>query len=228
MSLFDINTDLIAANLTPVKKRIGAYLGWHKVLLKALQFSADSVFGTYRNGNAAADWDVLTAYNVGEHVKWTNKSIYECWVATTAGIEPSDADYWVLVQDKFVGVIPRSKYNCERLLFEYVLNEWFGTTFVNSPGASDIYIAVASPSIDFIVGATEATSSTAIYDDTTLYAIDYVPEANPLYDTEAFIIYLPSAVWTALGSTNDDRDNAVRNIADLYVFAGLTYVILTY
>ena len=228
MAIYDFNTDLFAENMLPPLKRIGRYLAWMKVLLKPLQFIRDALFGTYRDGNSAADWNVLSCYSVGDQVKYIDKAIYECWVASTAGILPTNTDYWVKVQGKFVGIVPRSKYNSQRLLLEWVLNEWFGTTFVNTPGASDIYLDIAGTRIeDFIVGVTEAESSTAVYQNGD--ATSFVEAQNPSYLNEInFEIRIQLAVWTALGSTNDDRDNTIRAIADLYVLAGIKYTIVTY
>jgi len=228
MAIFDFNTDLFANNMMPPLKRIGRYLAWMKVLLKPLQFIRDALFGTYRDGNSAADWNVLSSYSVGNQVKYIDKAIYQCWIASTAGILPTNTDYWVKVQDKFVGIVPRSKYNSQRLLLEWVLNEWFGTTFVNSPSSSDIYISTNSNGIaDFIVGLTETESSSAVYANGD--AISYVQAQNPTFSAEYnFRIYVPVADWTALASTPTDRDNMIRAIADLYVLAGIKYEIVTY
>lgn len=228
MAIYDFNTDLYAENMLPPLKRIGRYLAWMKVLLKPMQFIRDALFGTYRDGNTAGDWDVLATYAVGDQVRYIDKAVYECWVATTAGIVPTDTDYWVKVQDKFVGIVPRSKYNSQVLVLEWVLNEWFGTTFVNQVGASDIYISNASnTNNDFIVGVTESQSSSAVYQNGD--AVSFVQAQNPVYSNQLnFRIHIPVAVWTALASTDDDRDNTVKAIADLYVLAGVRYVIDTY
>lgn len=227
MAIYDLDTNVLAAQLTPSKKRLARYLAWHKVLLKPLQYLRDMLFGTYANGNTAADWDVLLAYSVGDQVKYTDKAVYQCWVATTAGILPTDADYWFRVQDNFVGAIPRAKYNAQRIVFEWALNEWFGTTFSQPPSVSDIYISDTGNSLDdFVVGVNESESSSAVYQNGD--AVSFVQAQNPTYSQPQFTINIPVAVWTALGATNDDRDNVVRNIADLYVYAGITYTITTY
>jgi hypothetical protein len=203
-------------------------LAWAKVLLKPLQFIRDALFGTYRDGNAAANWSNATNYSVGDQVKYIDKAIYQCWVASTAGILPTNTDYWVKVQDKFVGIVPRSKYNSQTLLLEWVLNEWFGTTFVNSVGSSDIYISsVSNTNQDFIVGVTESQSSSAVYQNGD--ADSFVQAQNPAFSGQLnFRIFIPVLDWTALALTDDDRDNTVRAIADLYVLAGIQYTIVPY
>ena len=134
-----INTDNFAINFLPSKKRKTIFVAFAKVLLKPLQILYNTIFGTFKNGNTAADWSNATAYVVGQQVKYVDKANYQCWVAHTNKI-PTDTAYWFKIQDKFVGIEPRMKYNAQHLLFEWLLNEWFGTTFVNTPGASDIYI----------------------------------------------------------------------------------------
>jgi hypothetical protein len=108
------------------------------------------------------------------------------------------------------------------------LNEWFGTTFVNSVGSSDIYISsVSNTNQDFIVGVTESQSSSAVYQNGD--ADSFVQAQNPSFSGQLnFRIFIPVLDWTALALTNDDRDNTVRAIADLYVLAGIQYTIVPY
>jgi hypothetical protein len=121
------------------------------------------MFGTFKDGNTAVDWVTATSYAVGDQVKYSDKAVYQCWVANTGEL-PTNTDFWFKIQDKFVGIEPRCKYNAQHLLFEWALNEWFGTTFVNVPGASDIYIDnFASGSNVFYVGLTSIDSSEAVF-----------------------------------------------------------------
>ena len=222
-----VNTNDFAVNFLPSKKRLDIYKAWVKTLCYPLQVLYNTMFGTFKDGNSASDWSNVATYAIGDQVKYVDKSIYQCYVATTAGIAPTDSGYWFKVQDKFVGIEPRLKYNAQRLVFEWALNEWFGTTFVNTPGASDIYIDDNAANEDaFFVGTIEAYSSSAVYDDAE--AVDFVGESNPNLSSIEFSIFVPVAVWTALGSTNENRNNTVRQIADLYVYAGINYDIQTY
>lgn len=222
-----INTDNFAVNFLPPKKRLPIYKAWAKTLLNPLQVLYNTMFGTYKDGNSATNWFLLTSYNVGDQVKFVDKSIYQCWVASGAGIEPTNTDYWFKIQDKFVGIEPRIKYNAQHLLFEWALNEWFGTTFVNTPGSSDIYILnIQSANNVFYVGFTSANSSLVVYENGEAY--DFIQNLNITNTGAEFAIYVPVAVWTALASTNTDRDNTIRQIADNYVYAGINYDIITY
>ena len=230
-----INTDTFAVNFLPPKKRLPIYKAWTKTLLNPLQVLYNTMFGTFQYGNAAAIWSGATAYAVGDQVKYTDKSIYQCWVANTNNI-PTDTTYWFKIQDKFVGIEPRMKYNAQHLLFEWALNEWFGTTFVNTPSASDIYIDPNNASDAVLyVGFTEVNSSLIVYAngeaETFIQAINIANTGNE------FTIYVPIAVANALTipPTTDiapnisaNNENIIRQIADLYNYAGIDYDIITY
>jgi len=229
-----INTDTFAVNFLPPKKRLPIYKAWTKTLLTPLQVLYNTMFGTFKDGNAAADWDILTAYVVGDQVKYIDKSIYECWVAQTGEL-PTDTAYWFKIQDKFVGIEPRCKYNAQHLLLEWALNEWFGTTFVNTPGASDIYIDTAGADLGaFYVGFTTTESSFVVYDDSEATA--YIQAEDLASAGVSFNINVPIAVANALTTEppdtvpniSSDRANIIRQIADLYVYAGIEYEIVTY
>jgi hypothetical protein len=221
-----VNTNNFAENFVPPKKRSAQIVAWCKVLVFPLQVLYDTLFGTYKDGNTASDWDVSTAYTIGNQVRYIDKSIYQCYVANTGNI-PTNTSYWFKVQDKFVGIIPRMQYNSQHIVLEWALNEWFGTTFVNSPGASDIFITKINIfDTTFWVGATENESSLVTYNNVDTFgwiqaedltAIDYY-----------FTINVPIAVWTALDSVSANRDKIIRAFADTYVLAGVKYNIITY
>ena len=229
-----INTDTFAVNFLPPKKRLPIYKAWVKTLLNPLQVLYNTMFGTFKDGNAAADWNILTAYVVGDQVKYVDKSIYQCWVASTGNI-PTDTAYWFKIQDKFVGIEPRIKYNAQHLLFEWALNEWFSTTFVNTPGASDIYIDAGAADLGaFYVGYTATESSYVVYDDAEATA--FIQAEDLLAAGLNFTINVPILVANALTTETPDvapaisanRENIIRQLADLYNYAGITYNVITY
>jgi hypothetical protein len=120
-------------------------------------------------------------------------------------------------------------------LFEWALNEWFGTTFVNVPGASDIYIDITGANIGaFLVGYTPTESSYVVFDEPE--ASGYIQAENLTTVAISFTIHVPLAVANAL--TNEtpntvpnisaNRENIIRQIADLYTYAGINYNVITY
>ena len=230
-----INTDTFAVNFLPPKKRLPIYKAWTKTLLKPLQVLYNTMFGTFQNGNAAALYNPATAYAVGNQVKYTDKAIYQCWVASTGNL-PTNTNFWFKIQDKFVGIEPRMKYNAQHLLFEWALNEWFGTTFVNVPGSSDIFIDAATADLGaFYVGLTETESSYVVFDEPEATA--FVQALNLTTAGISFTINVPIGVANALTTppTTDiapnisaNNENIIRQIADLYNYAGITYNVITY
>lgn len=231
---FIINTDLFAVNFLPVKKRLDKYKAWVKTLLKPLQVLYNTMFGTFKDGNTAALWVPATTYAVGDQVQYIDKAVYECWVANTGEL-PTNISFWFKIQDKFVGIEPRMKYNAQHLLFEYALNEWFGTTFVNVPGASDIYIDVTAGAAGaFYVGFTTTESSFVVFDDPEATA--YIQAEDLTGSTFYFTINVPIATANSLTNETPDtapnisanRENIIRQIADLYVYAGINYNVVTY
>jgi hypothetical protein len=230
-----INTNQFAIDFLPPKKRLPKYIAWVQTLLNPLQVLYNTMFGTYKDGNAAAAHDIATAYIVGDQVQYIDKAVYECWVANIGKI-PTDTNYWFKVQDKFVGIEPRMKYNAQHLLFEYALNEWFGTTFVNTPGASDIYIDnFASGSNVFYVGLDEVSSSQVVYMNGQ--ADRFIHAQNITNTGSEFDIYVPIAVANDLTvppaidiapNISPNNENIIRQIADQYCYAGINYQVITY
>jgi hypothetical protein len=120
-------------------------------------------------------------------------------------------------------------------VFEWLLNEKFGTTFVNSPGASDIYIENIDTSDSMLwVGINEAESGLIVADNADIDG--WVQAVNLPLEIVYFNIYVPIAVANALTTEPNDsvpnisenRANIIRGVADLYVLAGIRYEIITY
>ena len=70
-----INTDNFAINFLPSKKRKTIFVAFAKVLLKPLQILYNTIFGTFKNGNTAANWSNATAYVVGNQVKYIDNTV---------------------------------------------------------------------------------------------------------------------------------------------------------
>ena len=127
------------------------------------------------------------------------------------------------------------KYSSQWLKLEWALNEWFGTTFVNTPGASNIYIDNNNIfDTTFWVGLDESQSSLVTFNNVDTYG--WI-QAEDLTDPDYyFTINVPILVANALTTeTNNtipnissNRANIIRALADTYVLAGVKYNIVTY
>lgn len=229
-----VNTNTFGGNFTPPKRRTTKMLAWVKLLLYPLQVLYDTMFGTYKDGNIASDYDGATTYAIGDQVKYIDKAIYQCYVSSTGNI-PTNANYWFKVQNNFVGIEPRMKYNSQHITLEWALNEWFGTTFVNTPSASDIFIDTnLNDDTAFWVGINNIDSSLVVVDNADVFGWIQADDISQSFNY--FTINVPIAVANALTTEAPDsvpnisvnRENIIKKLADTYVVAGITYNVVTY
>lgn len=225
MGLYELDTDYIGEQLMPPRLRKPKHLAWLKVLLKPLYNLFNIDFKDYNLGAAYNVYDIGTAYVFGDRVIWTDKRVYECILANTGNL-PSNTTYWLLCQDNFIGLDERIKYNSQKLLFEYALNKFF---MVDPLPADQIYITnnFVDASNNFVMDDASDESSVMpldsefqedFMDDTATYNTD-------IYD---YTIFVPIAVFTALGDSNANREQTIRNFADLYNLAGMQYNVVSY
>lgn len=224
MSIYDINYTGVGNQLLPPDKRGGYMRSFVKALFKPLQYLRDLILGDYRTGSTANPFLISTTYAQGERVLF-KASVYESLVDGNIGHEPPNDAYWVRVQENFIGIFERVQYNGNVLMLTYALNKYFLTTFRQPPNVSDIFLeAVPKPNDVFIVGFTEDESSVVYANSSTEVVIDG-------YTFSAYynmIIWVPQAVYDALDTVPANREKIVRNFADRYVVAGVTYQVQTY
>lgn len=173
----------------------------------------------------------LKPFVVGDRIRHVNKSVYECILDNPNGIAPISTTYWIKIQDEFIGLIERTKTNSQILLFEYLLNKWFDTSYNYPSTTNDIYITnLATGDESFIYGVDESESSAVAVSDAEQE--NYIG-ADIFIGTVNFTINIPLAVYDALkpsdpSGTTQDKDNIVRIFADNYNCSGITYTITPY
>lgn len=223
-TIYDLDTDQQVIELLPVDKRYSVTVAWLQGSLKStVQFLRDILIGDYRLGSTAP------AYVAGTYTKGTkvifNKGEY---ISNKNGNTdaPTVAASWDLLNANFIGVNERQLYNGQKVILEYALNKWFGTTFRQpGAGASDIFLSTNSKGIPvFVSGGTEANSSASYGNHSTEFSID----AYSFGDFSNLSINVPIAVYNALDTNPANRDSIIRNFADKYVYAGITYQVVTY
>lgn len=237
MAIYDINFSTQSGRLLPPSKRQPRWLAWFSVLMYPLQWLRDLFFQVFVPGFAGAKWDSVTVYVKGDRVRFIDRKVYEALQAVPANTPPDvNPDYWLPIQNLWIGLEPRAKYNSQKLLLEFVLNQWFDsmfrqpTSFVPAPNyylpKSDIYISDNSLNNNvFTVFETEAGSSVVYYSQT--YITDFVIDAYS-FSGSSFTINVPTALWTTLGTNNQEREDVVRAIADKYIIYGIKYSIINY
>ena len=233
MSIYQIDTEYVANQLTPPKLRNVKMIAWLKVLVAPLNKFASKSLEKYKVGDVSADYNGATTYDFGDRVIYTDKSIYEATYVDSdgvaqsfSGVIPTNTVFWTLINTVFIGSDERSKYNAQKLLFEYALNRFFR---VAASPADQIYITnnFIDSGQNFLMNT--GSNDSSLMPLNSMYQIDYMG-LFPTYQTNTndYTIFVPIAVFTALGDTNDNRENAVRNFADIYNLAGMRYDVQSY
>jgi hypothetical protein len=226
MTIPTLNFDTILDRMTPPKLRQTRFIAWLTVLFAPLKLKYDDIFNKYKTGDTSTAWSNVTAYVVGDRVRY-GIGIYEALTANTGIVPISDSQTWYKVNDDFVGTDERIMYNSQRIVFEYLLNRYFNVTPTTAP-----LIYITTNNIDtngFYLGDSAINENGELAFGTYGFsnANDYLGTSYSL-NQYAFTINVPIALYTPLGATNTDRDNVIRNIADKYVIAGVLYDITTY
>lgn len=215
--IFDIDYSQQGPELMPPDKRDDK-TNWLVVsLLSGLQWCRDLLFTSYKKGATAPDYAAGT-YNKSQMVVY-EKAVYYSLIDGNTDIPT--ADTWLKVQDNFLGVDERVKFNGQVLVLEYALNQRFNGTF-RPPGSSspsDIYLEnVPGVVAGFRVGVTEPYCSTVGETDSS----DTIGLRYPFLQINNFQINFKSSLYAL---TNEQ---AVRDFVDLYIPISLNYIISPY
>ena len=218
MSIYQIDVNYVANQLTPPKLRKPKLTAWLKVLVSPLLKFNQNSFIAYKEGDSSLDYDSFTIYNFGDRVRWTDKSIYEAKKSFFGGTDPSNTSHWTKVNDIFIACDERIKYSSQKILFEYALNKYFITSGIyitnNFVGAGNTFVM------------NESSTSNSLMPDKSVYQVDYLGTTTH-YATSIFdyTINFPIADYAALGT---DAENIIRSFADKYNLSGMRYNILTF
>lgn len=226
-NIYIVEYNDLSKNFIPPKKRKTNFVAWGNLLMFSIQYLHDLFFTTYVSGFSGDKWDAVSTYAKGIRVRHTDHAVYEAIQAVPANEDPlTSVTYWRKVSNIWIGARERAKYNGQKIVLEWALNKWFDTTFRYKPSLSDIYLT--NNYIDsggFIVAVDEAYSSS-------------IPKNEAFSDVgigssysivqNAFTIWVPVSVFTALSADPASREPIVRSFADKYVTAGINYDVQTY
>jgi hypothetical protein len=219
MNIFSVTFDNVWKQLTPPALRQPLQLAWGKVLVKPVQYLRDLVLDDYANGSPYAKYDNTSSYTVDNRVIYIDRAVYQCYSATTPGINPFNSGHWTKINDCFIGARERVLYNSQKKLFEYTLNKWFQ--------CSGIYIeTLAATTPVFLMGNTGPNSS--VMTNSGAYATNYMLNSYNGNVQSDYMIWVPLSAYTPLGSTNTERENTIRSFADRYNLAGMIYSVSGY
>lgn len=222
--MYLLNFDIAVQDLLVPDKRTPKTVALNKGLVAVISTLQDNIINTYKNANLSLTaWDG-SPIDRNQNVLY-GKSVFQSQVDANVS-EPTFSDTWVPITDNYLGNDFRLAIRGERLILEYALNVWFETVFRQPPLQSDIYTTtntiLAVPV--FRVGITEDESSD-VYSNTSS---ELVINAYSFTNQYNMAIYIPVAVFNALGVNDNIRETIVRSFADKYINVGITYQIITY
>lgn len=217
-TIYDIDFSQQGPEILPPDKRDKNTIGLVQSLLSACQWVRDLVLGTYKTGSTAPSY-AAGPYNKFDQVIF-EKSVYYSLIDNNMD-DPTISTSWQKIQENFIGVDERMKFNGQVLVLEYALNKRFGGTF-RPPGSSsrsDIYLQNIPVVVQgFLVGQTEPACSSV---GQTLSS-DTIGLRFPFVHVFNFQINFLASLYAV---TNEQ---AVRDFTNLYVPSSLTYTIVTY
>jgi hypothetical protein len=212
-----------AVNFLVPDKRKPKTVALAKALVNEISRLSGLLFGTYKEGAFLSNWAAGT-YNRKDLVKY-GKSIFQSEIDNNTD-EPTITDNWTLVSSNFLGNDFRLKITGQKIILEYALNVWFETVYRQPPLQSDIYLTTndVTSSTVFLVGAIETESSKI----STLTSSEYVSNDYTFTQQYNLTINIPSSFFNGLAPTNDARESIIKDFADKYINAGITYKIAVY
>lgn len=223
-----IDQNLLIKYILPISKRTDDHVAWLDCLLDPMQ-RLNIIEDEYENGSSAMPYVNSFTYSMGDLVNGGASysfSIFESQKDSNNNNPLSDTTYWLNVNNFMIGVNERANFRANKMVFEYGLNRYYGTTFrqpsdvVYSPTQSTIYIEdnfISYPS--FIVGMQDNASH---FFDT--FSDAYIIDGTFFYATYQFTIWVPFSLLSSL----PDGYNNIRNIADRYNTYGIIYNIQGY
>lgn len=215
MGLYDINFNNKATELTPPDKLTARLLGFIKALIAPVEYMRYKLLIDFKVGSAYDEWSAGT-YAKGDIVVY-KKVLYESKIDGNTDTPPSSN--WALYLNSFIGADDRVRYNGQKLVLEYALNQYYSTEFRQPNLVSDIYIETLGYTLQgFLIGETEDFSSSV--GQTT--SSGFVGSLTPFLQTYNFKIWFPTAVYAG---TNESE---VRNFVDKIIPKSLNYSIDTY
>jgi len=234
MSIYTITYSTSVNLLLPPNKRTTKIKAFLAALMKPMQWNSALFSEDYIEGMEYPAFNGFAVYFPGTRITYTDNRNYERIYQNNAlpvSGQPPDAfpDYWILIQDNFIGARNRAQFNGQIIMLENQLNYWFR----NPLPADQIYIGNNVNQPNFWLGASGATSSKM--SNLSQYSTSYLANVNNPGNSD-FTVYVPVALsntWTndvadTAPNISANRENKVRRFVDKYKLAGITYNVITY
>lgn len=229
MPVPQVDFNLQVVNMLPLEQRLPYWKIFVRSLVSPIVWLYE-LFNFYMyNSVDTGYWSSIVTYSTGDKVRDIS-GVYESLVDGNLNNAITDTAYWYKVLDYFIGADERAVYNGRKINFEWELNRYFGTTFVQpddpvTPTPSEIFISnKVITQTSFITGSNDAS---VVYSYSSSGYV-FGTEVYGFASSYNFYIHIPLAVYNALGSTDAIRESIVRAFADKYTAVGTFYSIITY
>lgn len=228
--MYNIDPVLYTNSVLPVNKRKPVHISWLIALNKGLYW-LNGLLNDYIYGVQYPYYDGGVTYNYGDRVDGSPSNtnyIYESLVDSNTANPLTDSTKWLKVLPTSVGANDRRYFTANKMCFEYALNKYFRTTFRQPTGVdsygyrSDIYIdnnEITTPNLFIGDDGTLSYTMGYTYEDRSS---GYILDDTATYLPYQYTIYVPNTLLATYG------EQSVRNIADKYNLAPLTYIVVGY
>ncbi len=223
-SIYQFTISLFVDRNLPPDKRFEPQSNWVTVLLSPIQYIQKMLY-RFVYGSTDTEFNILTTYDFGDFVTYQNKVYFKYTSdSTTTDYPNKDTSNWYKVMDGRFGIEVKKNWYSGKLTLEYILNTYFGTTYLNPlDGVSDIYITNPVRGDSYFTSYAEPIGTAVFKGNKSLSAV-YEGCVN-INSTISFTINVPSATYSVLG---DDAEEKVKAIIRDYVYAGINYSVTSY
>ena len=232
MGIYNIDYSNVILNLLPPQYRLRKFNEWLNSLIHPIQTARDNFFDRYIYSSTYTFYDGVSSLLIPyayTKVKFLDNTVWEAQIdnidcltynPTIGQITSGTTTLWLQIQDDFVGFDERVHYSNQKIMFEYLLNNYFK----HDLSTNYIYITTFNIFSMVEIAQTDAEGGAVIAqtDDDSIFFISETSTENSLYN---FTIYVPTLIATQLGINYDE---IIRNIADRYNYLSLSYNIVVY
>ena len=175
MSLFVFNPFRASEELAPTQLRGQKMMSWLRVLLTPVKWLSDLFTEDYCLGSNAAYYDNAATYSLGDRVRWSDRGVYELRVTSSTGVDPTGETLsrtnWFNILKDYIGIDSRIVWNGQIIVFEEIINEFYGITsapfiycYETPNGSASTGLAVFIPVAFWTtLGTTNAQRQASVY-----------------------------------------------------------------
>lgn len=223
-NIYQFTISLFVDRNLPPDKRFNPMSNWVTALLSPIQY-VQAMLYRFVNGSDDAEFNIVTSYSFGSFCVYQNKVYFKYTSGSnTTDYPPLDTTNWYKVIDGKFGIEVKKRWYSGKLTLEYILNTFFGTTYLNPiDGTSDIYITNPLRGDSYFTSYATPIGTPVFKSNKSLAAV-YEGVSN-INSVTSFTINVPIATHTALGT---DADSKIKAVIKDYVYAGINYTVTTY